>query len=124
MKNSRLDFETFELSGPSLTHFPIGTCDLDRLVIFTVNQDIGLSGGNQVCGNMTGQHSELQSLIITWNDIEFLVTSVYLDVDPVNILDPIRLFAFVGNADWASYRWNIKITLIDCKLNSEIQGKY
>ena len=51
-----------------------------------------------------------------------LIPSVYLDVDPVNILDPIRLFAFVGNADWAQYRWNIKITLIDCKLNSEIQG--
>ena len=51
-----------------------------------------------------------------------MIPSVYLDVDPVNILDPIRLFAFVGNADWAQYRWNIKITLIDCKLNSEIQG--
>ena len=48
------------MSGPSLTHFPIGTCDLDRLVIFTTNQDIGLSGGNQLCGNMTGQHGESQ----------------------------------------------------------------
>ena len=38
LKNSRLDFETFELTGPSLTHFPIGSCDLDRLVIFTVSQ--------------------------------------------------------------------------------------
>ena len=53
-----------------------------------------------------------------------MIPSVYLDVDPVNILDPIRLFAFVGNADWAQYRWNIKITLIDCRLNSEIQGRY
>ena len=26
----RLDFETFELAPPSLTHFPIGECDLDR----------------------------------------------------------------------------------------------
>ena len=38
LQNSGLDFETFELTGPSLTHFPIGSCDLDRLVIFTVSQ--------------------------------------------------------------------------------------
>ena len=63
-------------------------------------------------------------MIITLNNIELLITSVYLDVDPVNILDPIRLFAFVGNSDLAEYRWNIKITLIDCRLNSEIQGRY
>ena len=46
-----------------MTHFPIGECDLDRLVIFTVNQDIGLSGGNQLCGNLTGQHSELNTFL-------------------------------------------------------------
>ena len=52
----RLDMETFELTGPSLTHYPIGECDEDRMVIFTVSPDIGLSGGNQLCGNLTGQH--------------------------------------------------------------------
>ena len=26
----RLDFDSFELAPPSLTHFPIGECDLDR----------------------------------------------------------------------------------------------
>ena len=26
----RLDLETFEVSGPSLTHYPVGECDLDR----------------------------------------------------------------------------------------------
>ena len=48
--------------------------------------------------------------------------SVYLDVDPMNILDPIRLFGFVGNSGSPGYTWNIKITMIDCKLNSELQG--
>ena len=88
----RLDLDTFELTGPSLTHYPIGECDtdrtrdghgmgvftndravyvtpdqsqvwklklcssLERMVLFTVNSDIGLSGGNQLCGNLTGQH--------------------------------------------------------------------
>ena len=104
-----------------MTHFPIGECDLDRLVIFSVNQDIGLSGGNELCGNLTGQHSEPRTLLSM--SILICSTSVYLDVDPVNILDPIRLFMFVGNSGAAEYLWNIKITLIDCKLNSEIQGK-
>ena len=54
----RLDLITFELSGPSLTHFPIGECDLDRLVIFSVRTELGLQGGNTLCGNQTGQHSE------------------------------------------------------------------
>ena len=30
----RLDFDTFELAPPSLTHFPIGECDLDRSVFY------------------------------------------------------------------------------------------
>ena len=47
---------------------------------------------------------------------------MYLDVDPVNLLDPIRLFAVVGNPGSAAYSWNIKITLIDCTLNTELQG--
>ena len=47
---------------------------------------------------------------------------MYLDVDPMNILDPIRLFGFVGNSGSPGYIWNIKITMIDCKLNSELQG--
>ena len=51
-----------------------------------------------------------------------MLISVYLDVDPINILDPLRLFAFVGNSNEA-YKWNIKISLIDCKLNTEIQGR-
>ena len=27
----RLDLDTFELTGPSLTHYPIGECDTDRI---------------------------------------------------------------------------------------------
>ena len=49
---------------------------------------------------------------------------VYLDVDPVNLLDPIRLFAVVGNPGSAAYSWNIKITLIDCTRNTELQGDH
>ena len=90
-----------------------------RLVIFTVNSDIGLSGGNQLCGNLTGQHgNNLSTSLIT----SLSLFPVYLDVDPVNILDPIRLFAFVGNNASVGYKWNIKITLIYCKLNTELQG--
>ena len=109
---------------------------LPRLVIFTVNQDIGLSAGNQLCGNLTGQHGRV---IIVWSSLTLeqviiesmqllsqtdesalftdMITralllyeqrrhsarasddskvSVYLDVDPINIKDPIRLFVFAG----------------------------
>ena len=38
--------------------------DLARLVIFTVNQDIGLSAGNQLCGNLTGQHGETPGQLV------------------------------------------------------------
>ena len=38
---------------------------IDRLVIFTVNQDIGLSAGNQLCGNLTGQHGEMPGQVVT-----------------------------------------------------------
>ena len=93
------------------------------MVLFTVNSDIGLSGGNQLCGNLTGQHGMNSDDIFAPTSINFfMLISVYLDVDPINILDPLRLFAFVGNSEGA-YKWNIKISLIDCKLNTEIQGK-
>lgn len=59
------------------------------------------------------------STAVNDNDI---VCAVYIDVDPVNILDPIRLFAFVGNSETGNYKWNIKITLIDCTRNTDIQG--
>ena len=38
---------------------------MTRLVIFTVNQDIGLSAGNQLCGNLTGQHGEMPGQVVT-----------------------------------------------------------
>ena len=43
-------------------------------------------------------------------------------MDPINIKDPIRLFIFAGNEGSSAYKWNIKITLIDCTRNEEIQG--
>ena len=93
-----------------------------RLVIFTVNQDIGLSAGNQLCGNLTGQHGNNKDDIM--QNILIIIQSfkVYLDVDPINIKDPIRLFIFAGNEGSFAYKWNIKITLIDCTRNEEIQG--
>ena len=68
-------------------------------------------------------HWTLHFLIKT-NSNFFITTNilVYLDVDPINVLDPLRIFAFVGNSPDPSYKWNIKITLIDCKQNEEIQG--
>ena len=50
------------------------------------------------------------------------IIAVYLEVDPLNIDDPIRIFGFVGNPGTAGYIWSIKITMIDCKLNSQLQG--
>ena len=92
----------------------------DRLVIFTMNQDIGLSAGNQLCGNLTGQHGNITKT--TFSRISSQSLKVYLDVDPINIKDPIRLFIFAGNEGSFAYKWNIKITLIDCTRNEEIQG--
>ena len=56
----RLDFEIFLMSGPDLTSNqpPYGRCRGDRLAIFTKKQDLGLSEGNLLCGDMTGQHSK------------------------------------------------------------------
>ena len=41
-----------------------GECDSDRLVIFTLRQQLGLSGGNQLCGELTGQHGLLITITI------------------------------------------------------------
>jgi hypothetical protein len=43
-----------------------------------------LAQGNTVCGNMSGQH-------------------LYVPVDATAVVDPVRLFAFVGNSG-AGYR--------------------
>ena len=59
--------------------------------------------------------------IKTINDNKVII-AVYLEVDPLNIDDPIRIFGFVGNPGTAGYIWSIKITMIDCKLNSQLQG--
>ena len=58
----RLDFEMFIMSGPDLSSNqpPYGRCRGDRLAIFTKKQDIGLSEGNLLCGDMTGQHSKIR----------------------------------------------------------------
>ena len=56
----RLDFAEFHLSGPSLITSPFGHCLHDRMAIFSSRtQNLGLSGGNLLCGDMKGQHSKL-----------------------------------------------------------------
>jgi hypothetical protein len=57
----RLDFETFRLSPPSMTMAPFGQCSADRLAVFTTTANLGLSEGNLLCGDMTGQHSKQQT---------------------------------------------------------------
>ena len=55
----RLDFIKFLLSGPSLQRSPFGHCLDDRMAIFSSQQpSYGLSEGNLICGDMTGQHSK------------------------------------------------------------------
>ena len=63
----RLDFEIFLMSGPDLTSNqpPYGRCRGDRLAIFTKKQDLGLSEGNLLCGDMTGQHSKYDFKLYT-----------------------------------------------------------
>ena len=52
------------MSGPDLSSRqpPYGRCRGDRLAIFSKNQKLGLSEGNLLCGDMTGQHSKSKSL--------------------------------------------------------------
>ena len=54
----RLDFRSFVMSSPSMTAIPFGQCSGDRLAIFASQPKLGLSEGNLICGDMTGQHSE------------------------------------------------------------------
>ena len=56
----RLDFETFRMSGPDLSSKtpPYGLCRGDRFAIFTTKQNLGLSEGNLLCGDMSGQHGK------------------------------------------------------------------
>ena len=58
----RLDFLEFNLSGPDLSAAPYGRCSQDRMAVFAAQQNLGLSDGNLLCGDMTGQHSELHFL--------------------------------------------------------------
>ena len=55
----RLDFVEFLLSGPSLITSPFGHCLHDRMAVFaSQTQNLGLSAGNLLCGDMKGQHSK------------------------------------------------------------------
>ena len=56
----RLDFETFRMAGPDLSSKtpPYGLCRGDRFAIFTTRQNLGLSEGNLLCGDMSGQHGK------------------------------------------------------------------
>ena len=41
-----------------LTSAPYGRCSQDRMAIFAEQQNLGISDGNLLCGDMTGQHSK------------------------------------------------------------------
>ena len=60
----RLDFESFQMAGPDLSsrEGPYGRCRGDKMAIISKQQDIGLSQGNLLCGDMTGQHSEWKNM--------------------------------------------------------------
>ena len=66
----RLDFDDFRISGPSLVTSPFGKCTNDRFAIFSSQQqELGLSEGNLICGDMTAQHSMQHAKFIVANPI-------------------------------------------------------
>jgi hypothetical protein len=60
-------------------------------MLFFLKFVYSLAQGNTVCGNMSGQH-------------------LYVPVDATAVVDPVRLFAFVGNSG-AGYRSDTSRTL-------------
>jgi hypothetical protein len=60
-------------------------------MLFFLKCVYSLAQGNTVCGNMSGQH-------------------LYVPVDATAVVDPVRLFAFVGNSG-AGYRSDTSKTL-------------
>jgi hypothetical protein len=60
-------------------------------MLFFLQFVYSLAQGNTVCGNMSGQH-------------------LYVPVDATAVVDPVRLFAFVGNSG-AGYRSDTSRTL-------------
>ena len=85
------------------------------MAVFTKQQNLGLSEGNLLCGDMTGQHSKynyggeytiaLQSVkrLYTTTQLKFqrrrviLYFTVYLPVNATTGEDVVRLFAMVGS---------------------------
>ena len=60
-----MDFIDFELSGPSLFTNPFGHCLNDRMVVrSSQQQNLGLSDGNLICGEMSDQHSKQKK--VSW----------------------------------------------------------
>ena len=61
----RMDFLSFRISGPSLTNPtpPYGKCQNDRMAVFSRVPDLGLSEGNLICGDMSGQHIYVPGLL-------------------------------------------------------------
>ncbi|TRY79968.1 hypothetical protein TCAL_16014, partial [Tigriopus californicus] len=110
----RLDLDKFETIGPSMTTLPFGQCSSDRMAIFGGRNQFGLSEGNLLCGDLTGQH-------------------LYIPIDnnAQQEEEIIRLFAMVGTSDSLTasadtsiknYTWSIKITQIDCSIQHKLQA--
>lgn len=61
-------------------------------------------------------------LLFNPNRFKFPVTSVYLDVDPEKIEDPLLLIINTANQQEYNRKWSIRIRQIPCR--SQFRGKY
>ena len=74
------------MAGPDLSsrEGPYGRCRGDKMAIISKQQDIGLSQGNLLCGDMTGQHSEWKNMNETLFMQHILPLSVYYDLGVIS----------------------------------------
>ena len=78
------------------------------MAVFSRVPDLGLSEGNLVCGDMTGQHCEAHfciSLQINVNDDELF--SVYIPVNATKGQDIVRLFVMAGTSGFTNQSINM-----------------
>jgi len=106
------------------------------MAIFTSQPNLGLSDGNLICGDMSGQHSKSETQSIYTIFPSFLETFlVYLPVNATSGEDYIRIFTMVGvgfvssgagvvSGQVMDYKWRIKIRQIDCKESDSLQGNF
>ena len=103
------------------------------MAVFSSQNDLGLSEGNLLCGDMTGQHSKSQNFplnfLIRLAESEcpccytFAINlTVYVPVDANPGQDQVSLFAMVGYSSLpvagvlipGNYSWDVRVEQIDC----------